>query len=140
MEQLTYLLEEYFLSGKSQQYGLPTVAWCADNLHISPNYFGDLVKKYSGHSAQEYIKSTIIDYAKILLANNSYQVNEIAYKLGFKYPQHFSRLFKQREGLSPSQYRATYNKKADNNMLAAFCLLCNFCFMHQCLRSVHSSR
>lgn len=107
MEQLTYLLDEYFLSGKSQQYGLPTVAWCADNLHISPNYFGDLVKKYSGHSAQEYIKSTIIDYAKLLLANNSYQVNEIAYKLGFKYPQHFSRLFKQREGLSPSQYRAT---------------------------------
>lgn len=107
MEQLTYLLDEYFLSGKSQQYGLPTVAWCADNLHISPNYFGDLVKKYSGHSAQEYIKSTIIDYAKLLLANNLYQVNEIAYKLGFKYPQHFSRLFKQREGLSPSQYRAT---------------------------------
>ena len=106
MEQLTYLLDEYFLSGKSQQYGLPTVAWCADNLHISPNYFGDLVKKYSGNSAQEYIKSTIIDYAKLLLANNSYQVNEIAYKLGFKYPQHFSRLFKQREGLSPSQYRS----------------------------------
>lgn len=93
MEQLTYLLEEYLLSGKSQQYGLPTVAWCADNLHLSSNYFGDLVKKYSGRSAQEYIKSTIVDYAKLLLANNSYQVNEIAYKLGFKYPQHFSRLF-----------------------------------------------
>ena len=46
MEQLTYLLEEYLLSGKSQQYGLPTVAWCADNLHLSSNYFGDLVKKY----------------------------------------------------------------------------------------------
>ena len=83
IEQLTYLLEEYLLSGKSQQYGLPTVAWCADNLHLSSNYFGDLVKKYSGRSAQEYIKSTIIDYAKLLLANNSYQVNEIAYKLGF---------------------------------------------------------
>ena len=107
MEQLTYLLEEYLLSGKSQQYGLPTVAWCADNLHLSPNYFGDLVKKYSGRSAQEYIKSTIVDYAKLLLANNSYQVNEIAYKLGFKYPQHFSRLFKHIEGVSPSQYRST---------------------------------
>lgn len=107
MEQLTYLLEEYLLSGKSQQYGLPTVAWCADNLHLSPNYFGDLVKKYSGRTAQEYIKSTIVDYAKLLLANNSYQVNEIAYKLGFKYPQHFSRLFKHIEGISPSQYRST---------------------------------
>ena len=107
MEQLTYLLEEYLLSGKSQQYGLPTVAWCADNLHLSPNYFGDLVKKYSGRSAQEYIKSTIVDYAKLLLANNSYKVNEIAYKLGFKYPQHFSRLFKHIEGISPSQYRST---------------------------------
>ena len=107
MEQLTYLLEEYLLSGKSQQYGLPTVAWCADNLHLSPNYFGDLVKKYSGRTAQEYIKSTIVDYAKLLLANNSYQVNEIAYKLGFKYPQHFSRLFKHIEGVSPSQYRST---------------------------------
>jgi AraC-like DNA-binding protein len=107
MEQLTYLLEEYLLSGKSQQYGLPTVAWCADNLHLSSNYFGDLVKKYSGRTAQEYIKSTIVDYAKLLLANNTYQVNEIAYKLGFKYPQHFSRLFKHIEGISPSQYRAT---------------------------------
>ena len=107
IEQLTYLLEEYLLSGKSQQYGLPTVAWCADNLHLSSNYFGDLVKKYSGRSAQEYIKSTIIDYAKLLLANNTYQVNEIAYKLGFKYPQHFSRLFKHIEGISPSQYRST---------------------------------
>lgn len=107
MEQLTYLLEEYLLSGKSQQYGLPTVAWCADNLHLSPNYFGDLVKKYSGRTAQEYIKSTIVDYAKLLLANNTYQVNEIAYKLGFKYPQHFSRLFKHIEGVSPSQYRST---------------------------------
>ena len=107
MEQLTYLLEEYLLSGKSQQYGLPTVAWCADNLHLSSNYFGDLVKKYSGRTAQEYIKSTIVDYAKLLLANNTYQVNEIAYKLGFKYPQHFSRLFKHIEGVSPSQYRST---------------------------------
>ena len=107
MEQLTYLLEEYLLSGKSQQYGLPTVAWCADNLHLSSNYFGDLVKKYSGRTAQEFIKSTIVDYAKLLLANNSYQVNEIAYKLGFKYPQHFSRLFKHIEGVSPSQYRST---------------------------------
>ena len=107
MEQLTYLLEEYLLSGKSQQYGLPTVAWCADNLHLSSNYFGDLVKKYSGRSAQEFIKSAIVDYAKLLLANNSYQVNEIAYKLGFKYPQHFSRLFKHIEGISPSQYRST---------------------------------
>lgn len=107
MEQLTYLLEEYLLSGKSQQYGLPTVAWCADNLHLSSNYFGDLVKKYSGRTAQEYIKSTIVDYAKLLLANNTYQVNEIAYKLGFKYPQHFSRLFKHIEGISPSQYRST---------------------------------
>ena len=107
MEQLTYLLEEYLLSGKSQQYGLPTVAWCADNLHLSSNYFGDLVKKYSGRTAQEFIKSTIVDYAKLLLANNSYQVNEIAYKLGFKYPQHFSRLFKHIEGISPSQYRST---------------------------------
>ena len=107
MEQLTYLLEEYLLSGKSQQYGLPTVAWCADNLHLSSNYFGDLVKKYSGRTAQEYIKSTIVDYAKLLLANNSYQVNEIAYKLEFKYPQHFSRLFKHIEGVSPSQYRST---------------------------------
>ena len=107
MEQLTYLLEEYLLSGKSQQYGLPTVAWCADNLHLSSNYFGDLVKKYSGRTAQEFIKSAIVDYAKLLLANNSYKVNEIAYKLGFKYPQHFSRLFKHIEGISPSQYRST---------------------------------
>lgn len=89
------LLRDYFTSDKPQSLGLPSVAWCADRLHLSANYFGDLIKKETGKSAQEYIQLTTIDRAKELLIEGRKSVSEIAYELGFKYPHHLSRLFKR---------------------------------------------
>jgi len=99
------VLNEYFLSDKPQTLGLPSVAYLAGELNLSPNYFGDLVKKQTGRSAQDYIQAKLMDLAKEKIVDRSKSVNEIAYELGFKYPQHFSRFFKEREGQSPSEYR-----------------------------------
>jgi AraC-like DNA-binding protein len=85
--------------------GLPSVAFCAGELHLSPNYFGDLIKKETGRSAQDYIQAKLIDVAKEKIFDTSKSVTQIAYDLGFKYPQHFSRLFKQRVGYTPNEYR-----------------------------------
>lgn len=105
LEKFEELLNGYFISDKPSDIGLPTVAWCADALHLSANYFGDLIKKETGKSAQEYIQNKIIDTAKNKIYDAGKTVNEIAYELGFKYPQHFTRLFKQKTGLSPVEYR-----------------------------------
>jgi AraC family transcriptional regulator, transcriptional activator of pobA len=99
------LLNNYFVSGQPQTNGLPSVAWCAGELNLSANYFGDLIKKETGQSAQEYIQSKLIEVAKEQLFDRSKTVNEVAYELGFKYPQHFSRVFKQRVGHTPNEYR-----------------------------------
>jgi AraC family transcriptional regulator, transcriptional activator of pobA len=100
------LLNGYFSSDKPQKNGLPSVAYFAEELHLSANYFGDLIKKETGKQAKEYIQDKIIDLAKIKTFDTSKTVNEIAFELGFKYPQHFSRLFKQRVGFTPNEYRS----------------------------------
>ena len=99
------LLSDYFTSGKPLKYGLPTVGYFADQLHLSSNYFGDLIKKETGKSAQEYIQTKLIDVAKEKVFDPTKSVSEIAYELGFKYPQHFSRMFKQQVGHSPKAFR-----------------------------------
>ncbi|WP_340696380.1 helix-turn-helix domain-containing protein [Flavobacterium nitratireducens] len=106
LEKFEEVLNQYFTSDKPSKIGLPSVAYCADELHLSANYFGDLIKKETGKSAQEYIQNKIIDVAKDQILGNTKTVNEIAYELGFKYPQHFSRLFKQRVGFTPNEYRS----------------------------------
>jgi AraC-like DNA-binding protein len=98
-------LNEYYQSDKPQTTGLPSVAYCATELNLSANYFGDLIKKETGKTAQEYIQVKIIDVAKEKIFDQSKSVNKIAYELGFKYPQHFTRLFKQKVGRSPNEYR-----------------------------------
>ncbi len=105
VERFETLLIDYFKSEKPQLDGLPTVAWCAEQLYLSSNYFGDLVKKETGKTAQEYIQAKIISLAKEMMFDASKSVSEIGYELGFKYPQHFSRLFKQKVGISPNEYR-----------------------------------
>ena len=99
------LLNEYFQIDQPQTLGLPSVGWCAGELNLSSNYFGDLIKKETGKSAQEYIHLKPIDVAKERIFDPSKSVSEVAYALGFKYPQHFSRLFKQHVGCSPNEYR-----------------------------------
>jgi AraC-like DNA-binding protein len=105
LEKFEDLLNGYFLSDKPHTIGLPSVAYCADELHLSANYFGDLIKKETGKSALEYIQAKVIDVAKEKIWNIDKSISEIAYELGFKYPQHFTRLFKQRVGSTPLEYR-----------------------------------
>ena len=77
----------------------------AESLNMSASYFGDLIKTETGKPAQDYIQDIIIDVAKEKIFNHDKSVSEITYELGFKYPQHFARLFKQRVGYSPGEYR-----------------------------------
>ncbi|MGE0021911.1 MAG: helix-turn-helix domain-containing protein [Draconibacterium sp.] len=105
LEKFEELLNGYFSSDKPQKIGLPSVAYFAEALHLSANYFGDLIKKETGKSAKEYIQDKIIDVAKNKTFDASKTVNEIAYELGFKYPQHFTRMFKKSVGVSPVEYR-----------------------------------
>lgn len=100
------LLDDYFHSELTQTLGLPTVKFCADRLHLSANYFGDLVKKETGKSAQENIQLKILDIAKEKIFDTSKSISEVAYELGFKHPQHFSRLFKNETGYTPNQFRS----------------------------------
>lgn len=99
------LLDGYFSSNKPQSYGTPTVAWFAEQLHLSANYFGDLVRKETGRSAREYVQRKIMDTAKDMLANPEKSVSEISYALGYQYPQYFSRAFKKAVGCTPNAYR-----------------------------------
>jgi AraC-like DNA-binding protein len=108
IEKLEALLNDYFSSDRPQEMGLPSVAYCAHALHLSVNYFGDLVKRETGKSAQEYLHNKIIEVAKDRIFDVHKTVNDVAYELGFKYPQHFSRLFKQKTGMTLSAYRTRH--------------------------------
>lgn len=106
MEKFENLLKDYFTSDKTQTIGVPSVAWCAAEVNLSSNYFGDLIKKETGKSAQEFIQTKIIDLAKEKLIDPNKSVTQIAVELGFKYPAHFTRFFKQKVGHTPNEYRA----------------------------------
>ena len=98
-------LEDYLRSGEAELKGLPTVAYFAEKAFLSPGYFGDLIKKETGLTAQRYIQNKIIDLSKQYVMDPNLTINQVAYKLGFQYPQHFTRLFKQQVGVTPSEYR-----------------------------------
>jgi len=109
LEKFERLLNEYFQSEKPRTIGIPTVSYCADQVHLSPNYFGDLIKKETGRTAQEYIQLKIVCVAKEKMMDQTKPVSVIAYELGFKYPQHFTRFFKQKVGYAPNHYKNTVN-------------------------------
>ncbi|MEY3195648.1 MAG: hypothetical protein RIQ78_1745 [Bacteroidota bacterium] len=105
IERFEQLLNGYFEADTPQIHGLPSVAYCASQLNLSPNYFGDLVKKETGKSAQWYIQAKVIDLAKEKIFDPNKSIGQIASELGFKYAQHFTRFFKQQVGQSPNTYR-----------------------------------
>lgn len=98
-------LNDYLADSPAMEQGLPTVKYFADKACLTPNYFGDLIKKETGKSAQEYIQHKLVERAKDLIAETNLTMSEIAYELGFQYPQHFGRLFKKQAGITPNMYR-----------------------------------
>ncbi|MBX2876384.1 MAG: AraC family transcriptional regulator [Saprospiraceae bacterium] len=105
IEKFEASLHAYLKTGKAKEFGTPSVAYFAGEQHLSPNYFGDLVKKETGKSAQEYIQIKIIEVAKEKIFDPDKSIAEVAYELGFKHPPHFSRMFKKTTGVAPREYR-----------------------------------
>ena len=99
-------LQVYFASSRLVENGLPSIDDCGRALNMSGAYLSDLLRTETGRSAKDHIHEFVIDRAKTILLNSKSSVGEIAFDLGFKYPQNFSKLFKAKTGLSPSQYRS----------------------------------
>ncbi len=104
--QVEQLLKNYFASGKLKEQGLPTVKYLAEQVHLSPGYLSDLLKKETGRNAQDHVHYYLIEAAKTILLNSEQSVSEVAYSLGFEYPQYFSKLFKQKTGQTPGEFRS----------------------------------
>ncbi|MFV8370713.1 helix-turn-helix domain-containing protein [Flavobacterium sp. LB2R40] len=106
---LEELLRNYFNSNKVEELGLPTVQYISEQLTVSPNYLSDMLRSLTGQSTQQHIHDKIIEKAKEVLTTTSLSVSEIAYQLGFEYPQSFSKLFKNKTNQSPLEYRGSFN-------------------------------
>lgn len=99
------LLKQYYQSDKPIKIGFPTVQYCGDTMNISPKYLSDLLRKETGRNTQDHIHQFIIEKAKTILLNSNKTISEIAYELGFKYPQYFSKIFKKKTKMSPNEFR-----------------------------------
>jgi len=99
------VIHTYYQSEKPIEQGVLSVKYCADVLAMSSNYLGDLVKNETGQSAKDYIKNYIVEKAKTKILGTNESISEIAYSLGFEYPQGLNKLFKTKTGMSPSKYR-----------------------------------
>lgn len=108
VETFKNLLNEY-IQREISETGLPSVKYFADRLNISSNYLSDLLRQMTGENAQQHIHSKLIEKAKERLSTTALTVNEIAYQLGFEYPQSFSKLFKSKTNLSPVEFRKMFN-------------------------------
>jgi AraC-like DNA-binding protein len=100
-----HLLAQYFHTNQQSEKGLPSVDHLAVELGLSPSYLTDLLKRETGKTTKEHIQSYVIGQAKLHLLNSDKTVSEIAYELGFEYPQYFNRLFKSKTGMTPVEYR-----------------------------------
>ena len=109
LTRMEMLLSEYFDHENSLENGLPSVESLANQLHLSPHYLSDLLRSLTGQSAQQHIQGKLIEKAKEYLALTNLSVAEIAYQLGFEYPQSFNKLFKKKTNISPLEFRQTLN-------------------------------
>jgi AraC family transcriptional regulator, transcriptional activator of pobA len=103
------LLSTYFNSEEKETEGLPSVQYFSDKLFVSPNYLNDMLKSLTGQTTQQHIHNTVIEKAKELLSTTSLSVSEIAYQLGFEYPQSFNKLFKNKTNVTPLEFRQSFN-------------------------------
>ncbi len=105
VSQFEHLLKDYYKQGKFVEIGMPSIEHFADQVHLSPNYLSDLLKKETGMSTRDRINHFVVEKAKDLLLSEDDAISGIAYRLGFTYPHYFSRLFKARTGMTPNEYR-----------------------------------
>lgn len=97
-------MEEYYHSGQLQENGTPSIEEISNKMSVSQRYLSDTLKKETGKTTTEHIQLFLINEAKELLLVPNASVSETAYKLGFEYPQYFSRLFKKKVGISPKEF------------------------------------
>jgi AraC family transcriptional regulator, transcriptional activator of pobA len=108
LQQLEELLKKYFEDENAVNVAMPTVQYLAEQLNYTPNYLSDMLRSLTGLKAQQHIHQKLIERSKELLSTTSLTINEVAYKLGFEYPQSFSRLFKIKTKISPAQFRSKF--------------------------------
>ncbi len=108
LDQFNQHLTAYFQSGQSQEHGIPTIEQIAHKLDVSQRYLSDTLKRETGKTTTEHLHLHLIDEAKNILLQPHKSIAEVAYELGFEYPAYFSRLFKKKEGISPTEYREKY--------------------------------
>lgn len=107
--QFEQLLKDYYKQEKQLELGIPSVQYCGEAINMSPKYLSDLLRKETGHSTQDHIHQYIIEQAKNRLLNSNESASEIAYALGFEYPQYFSKIFKKKTTMSPNEFRQSLN-------------------------------
>ncbi len=103
------LLKDYYMGEKQLEFGIPSVQFCGEAMNMSPKYLSDLLRKETGQSTQDHIHQHIIERAKNKLLNSNESVSEIAFSLGFEYPQYFSKIFKKKTTMSPNEFRQSMN-------------------------------
>ena len=108
LEQFKQKLATYFESGKLQEKGIPSIEQLAEKMSVSQRYLSDTLKKETGKTTTEHLQLYLIEEAKNILLKPNKSISEVAYELGFEYPQYFSRLFKKKVGVSPSEFREKY--------------------------------
>ena len=106
LSKMEEILNNYF---EIEQTQLPTVQYIADQLNLSPTYLSDLLKNLTGLTAQQHIHEKLIEKAKELLFTSNLSVSEIAYQLGFEFPQSFNKLFKKKTNLTPLEFKQSFN-------------------------------
>jgi AraC-like DNA-binding protein len=109
LQKLEGILDEYFNNETSLTRGIPTVHYLSEKLNISPSYLSDMLRSLTGQNAQQHIHTKLIQKAKEKLSTTALSVSEVAYELGFEYPQSFSKLFKTKTKLSPLEFRKSFN-------------------------------
>ena len=103
------LLNAYFEQEETLHKGLPTVEYLVRKLNLSPRYLGDILRSLTGQNVQQHIHNKLIEKAKEKLSTTELSVSEIAFSLGFEYSQSFSKLFKNKSGVSPIEFRSRFN-------------------------------
>ena len=101
-------MTQFFESGQLQENGIPSIDKIASKMAVSQRYLSDTLKKETGKSTTEHLQLHLINEAKNILLQPNKSVADVAYELGFEYPPYFSRLFKKKEGISPTQFREKF--------------------------------